>query len=108
MPSSPHQYYHYYFFSIAQSPSSPVNLWQEGKLGSCGEEQGAEQGGGGEQGQDVQEGGEWLEEENATGTLDSIRTEGSLEEPRYAKVASSSISQTFLRQLKSNPTCVST
>ena len=48
------------------------------------------------------------EEENATGTLDSIRTEGSLEEPRYAKVASSSISQmfqTFLGQLKSNPPC---
>ena len=45
-----------------------------------------------------------MEEENATGTLDSIRTEGSLEEPRYAKVASS-ISQTFLGQLKSNPPC---
>ena len=107
MPSSPHQHYHYYFFSIAQSPSSPVNLWQEGKLGSSGEEQGAEQGGGGEQGQDVQEGGEWLEEENATGTLDSIRTEGSLEEPRYAKVASSisQMFQTFLGQLKSNPPC---
>ena len=112
LPCLPPQYYHYYFFSIAQSPSSPVNLWQEGTLGSSGEEHGAGQGGGGEQGQDGlegqedQEGGEWVEEENATGTLDSIRTEGSLEEPRYAKVTGS-ISRA-IKVKPSMPTCVST
>ena len=62
--------------SVAQSPTSPVNHWQEGKLGSGMEE-------GGEEGWK-----EWEEKENCTGTLDSICTEGSLEEPRYAKVVS--------------------
>ena len=61
--------------SVAQSPSSPLNHWQEGQLGS-GRDEGGEEGG-----------KEWEEkQENCTGTLDSIRTEGSLEEPRYAKV----------------------
>ena len=65
------------YCSVAQSPSSPVNHWQEGKLG----EEGGGKGGAG---------GEWEEEKqgNCTGTLDSICTDGSLEEPRYAKVAS--------------------
>ena len=64
--------------SVAQSPSSPVTHWQEGKVGSGGEEGGEE------------DGKEWAGEkqENCTGTLDSICTEGSLEEPRYAKVVS--------------------
>jgi len=60
--------------SVAQSPSSPVNHWQEGQLGSGRDEGGKEW----EEGEEKQE--------NCTGTLDSIRTEGSLEEPRYAKV----------------------
>ena len=64
--------------SVAQSPSSPLNHWQEGQLGS-GRDEGGEEGG-----KEWEEGEE--KQENCTGTLDSIRTEGSLEEPRYAKV----------------------
>jgi len=61
--------------SVAQSPSSPLNHWQEGKLGSGGEEDAKDW-------EEVEE-----KQENCTGTLDSICTEGSsLEEPRYAKV----------------------
>lgn len=50
-------------------------------------------------------GADWEEEkqENCTGTLDSICTEGSLEEPRYAKVISTlthtAVTQIILKTL---------